>query len=35
VVRINTANGQIGIGNGLVGGSNATHVVFDANGFVF
>ena len=35
LVGLNTANGKIGIGNGLGGGSQATHVVFDASGFVF
>ena len=35
LVRLNPANGQIGVGNGLGGGSTATHFVFDASGFVF
>jgi hypothetical protein len=32
--RLNPTNGQMGIGNGLVGGSTPTHVVFDASGFI-
>lgn len=35
VVRLNPANGQMGVGNGLAGGSTATHFVFDASGFIF
>jgi hypothetical protein len=35
VVALNPANGKLTIHNGIAGGSNPTHVVFDAAGFVF
>ncbi|MCA1696302.1 MAG: hypothetical protein LC749_17170, partial [Actinobacteria bacterium] len=35
VVGLNPANGKLTIHNGMVGGSNPTHVVFDATAFVF
>lgn len=35
VVALNPANGKMTIHNGIVGGSNPTHAVFDATAFVF
>ena len=35
LVGLNTANANIGVGNGLRSRSQATHMVFDASGFMF
>ena len=35
VVALNPASGKLTIHNGMAGGSNPTHAVFDATAFVF